>query len=264
MKMNRRFELVTFDLDGTLTQERSIWEYIHKKLGKWYGFAEKYQKKFLAKEISYERFCELDAEVWKGMRVKELLEIIQTVPFHPGVDDLISYLKQKGLKLTMVSSGLSLLSNWVHQKYGFDFSISNDLLHENGILTGKVKIQVHYDKKAEWVERILKKFDVRPEEVIAIGDSKGDIDMFQMVGFSIAINSSCRDLDQVASLCIQSKNLVDIIPKLPLTKVGTSTALNSALKGGRKCRSASTLSPRPELGRAEGKLRSSGRRGLKS
>ena len=116
----------------------------------------------------------------------------------------------------MVSSGLSLLTNWVHQRYGFDYSVSNDLLHENGILTGKVKIQVYYDKKAEWVKRILQQYDVRPEEAIAIGDSKGDIDMFQMVGFSIAFNSSCEELDSIATVCIQSQNLADIIPRLPL------------------------------------------------
>jgi phosphoserine phosphatase len=150
------------------------------------------------------------------MKVEELLEIIKTVPFHPGVDELINYLKQKGLKLSMVSSGLSLLTNWVHEKYGFDYSVSNDLLHENGILTGKVKIQVYYDKKAEWVEKILKQFGASPDEVIAIGDSKGDMDMFQMVGFSIAFNSSSYELDQIANLCISSRNLADMVTKLPL------------------------------------------------
>jgi phosphoserine phosphatase len=216
MKKNQQFKLVIFDLDGTLTQERSIWEYIHKQLGKWYGFAEEYQKQFLAGKISYEEFCERDAQVWKGMKVEKLLEIVKTVPFHPGVDELIHDLKQKGLKLSMVSSGLSLLTNWVHQKHGFDYSVSNDLLHENGILTGKVKIQVYYDKKAEWVEKILKQFGVRSEEVIAIGDSKGDIDMFQMVGYSISFNSSSHDLDQIANLCLTSKNLKGIISKLAL------------------------------------------------
>jgi phosphoserine phosphatase len=66
------------------------------------------------------------------------------------------------------------------------------------------------------VKRILEKFRVRPEEVIAIGDSKGDLDMFQMVGFSIAFNSSCKDLDRIASACIPSQNLADIIPRLPI------------------------------------------------
>jgi phosphoserine phosphatase len=216
MQGNRNFKLVIFDLDGTLTRERSIWEYIHVRLGKWYGFAQEYQKQFLAGKISYEEFCERDAQVWRGMKVEKLLEIVKAVPFHPGADELIAYLRQKGLKLSVVSSGLSILSNWVHQKYSFDYSVSNDLLQENGVLTGKVKIQVYYDKKAEWVKKILEKFKVRSEEVIAIGDSKGDLDMFQMVGFSIAFNSSCSDLDNIANVCIRSQDLADVIPKLPL------------------------------------------------
>ncbi|HVP78100.1 MAG TPA: HAD family phosphatase [Thermodesulfobacteriota bacterium] len=213
---HRTFKLAIFDLDGTLTQERSVWEYIHKQLGKWYGFAEEYQKKFLAGEISYSRFCELDAEVWKGMKVEALSKIVQGVSFHPGVDELVGHLKQKGLKLAMVSSGLSLLSNWVHQKYGFDYSVSNDLLHENGVLTGNVKIQVYYDQKAVWAGRILKQFGVKSEEMIALGDSRGDLELFRMAGFSVAFNSSCKDLDQMASVCVQSENLADVIPKLPI------------------------------------------------
>jgi phosphoserine phosphatase len=170
----------------------------------------------LAGKISYEEFCEQDAQVWKGMRAEKLREIVKTVPFYPGADELIHHFKNKGLKLAMVSSGLSVLSEWVHQRYGFDYSVSNDLLQEDGILTGKVKIQVYYDKKAEWVRRIQKKFGEKSEEVIAIGDSVGDIDMFQMVGFSIAFNSSCSDLDRIANVCVQSQNLADIIPRLPV------------------------------------------------
>ena len=213
---NQRFKAVVFDLDGTLTREKSIWEYIHIRLGKWYGFAEEYQRQFLAGKISYKEFCERDAEVWKGIKVEEMMKIIRTVPFHPGVDELISHLRQRRLKLSMVSSGLSLLTDWVHQRYGFDHSVSNDLLCEDGVLTGKVRIQVHYDKKAEWVRRVLQQYDIKPDETIAIGDSKGDIDMFQMVGFSIAFNSSCAELDQIASICIRNENLSDIIPRLPL------------------------------------------------
>jgi len=64
----------------------------------------------------------------------------------------------------------------------------------------------------------LKQFGVKQEEAIAIGDSKGDIDMFQMVGFSIAFNSSCQDLDEIANVCIPGQNLADIIPTLPFSE----------------------------------------------
>jgi len=133
-KSCQHFKLAIFDLDGRSRKSDRSGVY-SSAIRKWYGFAEEYQKKFLAGEISYDRFCELDAEVWKGMKVKELEEIVKTVPFHSGLEELIGHLKRKGLKLAMVSSGLSLLSNWVHQKYGFDYSVSNDLLYEDGIFT---------------------------------------------------------------------------------------------------------------------------------
>lgn len=216
MERNSHYKLAIFDLDGTLTRERSIWEYIHKRLEKWYGFAERYQERFLAGEISYDQFCELDAQVWKGMSLESVTDIAKTVPFYPGVDELIAHLRAKGLKLALVSSGLSVLSDWVHQRYGFDYSVSNDLLHDYGVLTGKVRIQVYYNQKAIWVKQILERFGVRPEEVIAIGDSLGDIDMLQMSGFSVAFNSSCIDLEQIADICITHQNLAEIIPRLPI------------------------------------------------
>jgi hydroxymethylpyrimidine pyrophosphatase-like HAD family hydrolase len=52
--------------------------------------------------------------------------------------------------------------------------------------------------------------------MIAIGDSRGDLDLFRMAGLSVAFNSSCEDLDKIASVCVQSENLADVIPQLPI------------------------------------------------
>ncbi len=214
------YKLVVFDLDGTLTAERSIWEHIHKKLDKWYGYAEKYQSQFLLGKISYKQFCELDAQVWRGMRVDRLRDIVRAVPFNPGVDELISLLKELGLRLTLVSSGLSLLSEWVEERYGFDYAVSNRLLHEGDVLTGEVEIKVHYDRKAEWIQSITDIFRVRSDEIIAIGDSVGDVEMFEMAGYSISFNSSSRKLDQIADVVIKGNNLSHIIPRLPIVRRG--------------------------------------------
>ena len=212
------YKLVVFDMDGTLTVERSIWEHIHKKLDKWYGYAEKYQNQFLKGKISYKQFCELDAQVWRGMRVDRLRDIVRAVPFNPGVDELISLLKELGLRLAVVSSGLSLLSEWVEEKYGFDYAVSNRLLHEDDVLTGEVEIKVHYDRKAEWVQSIRDIFRVRSHEIIAIGDSIGDLEMFEMAGYSISFNSSSNKLDQIADVVIKGNDLSHIIPRLPMVR----------------------------------------------
>jgi phosphoserine phosphatase len=209
------FKLAIFDLDGTLTKERSLWEFIHKSLGKWYGFAEEYQTQFFNNEISYEEFCRLDAQIWKGMSLEELKTIVESVPLYKGITPLTAHLKNQGIKLSLISSGLSVLSDMVKERYAFDYAIANDLLYNNGTLTGEVCINVNFDKKALWAERIMGKYKIRREEVIAIGDSPGDKELFEIAGFSVAFNPSSEELNSIADVVIRSDNISDIIPKLP-------------------------------------------------
>jgi len=62
-----KYKIVVFDIDGTVTTHISSWRYIHEKLGLWDVLAKKYQEQFLSGQISYEKFCRLDAKHWKGM-----------------------------------------------------------------------------------------------------------------------------------------------------------------------------------------------------
>jgi phosphoserine phosphatase len=214
MNRVRPFKLALFDLDGTLTQEKSAWEYIHRRLGVWEGYAEKFQEAFLRGEISYDRFCQLDAEIWKGMRAAEVKRILREIPLYEGIEELLNYLRSKEMKLGIISSGLSFLGDWIMEKYAFDYAVANELGVEDGILNGKIKIRVRYDQKGEWVREAQHRFHARKEEILAVGDSTGDIDMFQMAGLSIAFNSLSPQLESLATLSIRSTNLGDLIANL--------------------------------------------------
>ena len=202
-------------MDGTLTKERSLWEFIHKSIGRWYGDAEKYQVQFHNNEISYDEFCRLDAQIWKGMNLSKLNAIVNSVPFYEGIESLTSHLKDHGMKLALISSGLSVLSDMVKERYSFDFAIANDLICDNGTLTGEVRTNVHFDKKAFWVERIMDNYSIKGEEIIAIGDSIGDKEMFEIAGFSVAFNPSTEKLKSMTDAVVHSENMADIICKLP-------------------------------------------------
>ena len=209
-----KFKLALFDLDGTLTTERSAWEYIHRRLGVWEGQAEKFQQAYLRCEISYDDFCLLDAAVWKGMKVSTVKAILREIPLQPGFRELISYLRGKGVGLGIISSGLSFLSERFREEFGFDYVVANDLEADDGLLTGGIRIKVHYDQKAEWVEDARRKFGLEKEEVFAVGDSSGDILLFQACGFSIAFNCHSPQLESMASICSPSKDLRHLIPIL--------------------------------------------------
>lgn len=212
----RKLKLALFDLDGTLTREKSSWEYVHRKLGVWDGHAVRFQEAFLRGEISYDRFCQLDASIWKGRKVQDLQKILGEIPLYEGIEDFIRYLRSKGMKLGIISSGLSLLANWITEKYDFDYAIANELGAAEGILNGEIKINVHYDQKGEWVLDAQRRFNVHREEILASGDSTGDMIMLQMAGLSIAFNSLSRKLDAIAHLSVRSPDLRDLIP--PLTQ----------------------------------------------
>lgn len=209
-----KFKLALFDLDGTLTTERSAWEYIHRRLGVWDGRAEKFQQAYLRGEISYDEFCLLDAAVWKGMKVSEVKRILGEIPLQPGTGELFAYLKEKGVALGIVSSGLSFLSERFQEEFGFAYAVANDLKTEDGILTGGIRIRVHYDQKAEWVEDARRRFGLQREEVFAVGDSSGDIPLFRACGFSIAFNCHSPQLESVATVCAPEKDLRRLIPIL--------------------------------------------------
>jgi phosphoserine phosphatase len=214
MKSERSIKLALFDLDGTLTRERSAWEYIHRRLGVWDGYAEQFQEAFLRQEISYERFCQLDATIWKGMRVSAVRQILMDIPVYRGIEEFLGYLRSKGIRLGIISSGLSLLADWVAERYFFDFAVANELGMENDVLNGEIKINVHHDRKGEWVTKARRHFHASQEGVLAVGDSVGDRGMFQMAEISIAFNSLSQQLESMATFSIRSEDLRDLIPPL--------------------------------------------------
>ena len=252
-----KFKLALFDLDGTLTTERSAWEYIHRRLGVWDRQAEKFQQAYLRREISYDEFCRLDAAIWKGMKVSEVKGILRQIPLQPGAGELIAYLREKGVRLGIISSGLSFLSERIKEEFGFDYAVANDLQTEDGILTGGIRINVHYDQKAEWVEDARRIFHLDKEEIFAVGDSSGDIPMFRGCDFSIAFNCFSPGLEAVATVCIRSCDLRDLIPVLvPYLGPGEGTGRKPLVTEGPeitepKIGSSFLPLPRPR-GRGEG------------
>ena len=212
----KEFRAVVFDIDGTLTKEKSIWEHIHRVLGTWEGHADEFQRLFLEGRISYEEFCERDAAVWTGMNVRDLKRITDSVPYQEGAFELRAFLEAKGLSLAGISSGLWILAARVQKDFGMDFVVANDLLTEREVLTGGVRINVAHDGKGHWVKEVMKTLKVRGQEIIAIGDSRGDLEMFAFSGFSVAFNSSSPELDETADLVVKTGNLADIIPGLPI------------------------------------------------
>jgi phosphoserine phosphatase len=210
----KRYRLIVFDVDGTITRHISSWRYIHEKLGLWDVLARKYQEDFLAGRINYRKFCELDAEHWKGMKEKKLESVFKKVLYSKNAKKAIGLLKKEGYKLAAVSTGIQFMTDRVKKELGFDHVAGNRLDVRKGVLTGGVTINIGHGAKGTVVRKILKKFGYTPKEMIAIGDSAGDIPMLAMAGYSIAFNSTSDELNEISDWKCPTMDFMDVYRKI--------------------------------------------------
>ena len=212
----RTFRAVLFDLDGTLTPVASVWQHIHESLGLWQSEARRHQAAFERGEIGYEEFCVRDAAHWKGMREAELREITDRIPYRPGARECVAAIKGAGLLVGVISTGLTLLLERVHRDLDLAFAIANRLVARHGLLTGEVKVNVEHDRKGEAVDLFCGQFGVDHREVIAVGDSDGDLSMFEHAGFAVAVDPKSERVARAARVVHREASLAGLPGILPL------------------------------------------------
>jgi len=206
-------KIVFFDCDGTLTKVKSSWEYIHRKLNIWESNADEYQRLFKKGVINYSEFCRRDALLWKGLTLPEVLDIVGQIPYQEGAKETVTTLKEMGIFTVIISTGLSFVVDKVRDELGIHMSLSNELLTENGVLTGETMINVEYDSKGCWVNKILKDTGIESSSACAIGDGEGDRGMFEAVCLSIGFHP-CSNIKPFLTHSIKNGSLtgmVDII-----------------------------------------------------
>jgi phosphoserine phosphatase len=209
-----KYKLIVFDIDGTITRHISSWRYIHEELGLWDDIACRYQNKFLSGKISYRKFCELDAAHWKGIHEIKIKKIFKSALYAQNAVKCIKKLKKMGFKLAAVSTGLQYIADRIKKELGFDYVLSNRLVSKNGRLTGEVKINISHGGKGRIFKKIIKKFAVKPGEVICVGDSAGDIPMARLSGYSIAFNSSSDELSGLSDHSCGRKDFKEVFDRI--------------------------------------------------
>jgi phosphoserine phosphatase len=111
--------------------------------------------------------------------------VIDEIPYHDGAREFTDWLRSEGIVPVILSTGLSFLVERVQKELGITRALSNELLVQEGILTGEIRIHMEYDNKGYWVQEILSSMGTTRDEAAAVGDGEGDKGMFESVGLSI-------------------------------------------------------------------------------
>lgn len=179
--------LAVLDVDGTLKQAESPYQYLHERLGVAH-LAAGHRELALAGKISYGEWLARDVALWTGQPVEKVRRLLAANPYLPGAPELLRALKAAGVVVALVSAGFTLNTSPVAAEFGIDYVLANELGSARGILDGTAINHVPEGGKAAFACSLMAALDIPPERTLAAGDTHGDLELFDCAGVRMAVN----------------------------------------------------------------------------
>jgi phosphoserine phosphatase len=205
--------IAVFDVDGTLRTVADPWLHLHNHLGT-IEHGRQFYRRWSSGEISYARMAELDASVWKGVDRGRMLECLKSNPLRQGARRLVRWFKDRAVPCVGISTGLSLFNEITARESGLDDVVSNDLLFSGRTCTGKIVVNVEEDRKGDALRRVLERYRVDGASMIAFGDGRADLAMFEMASLAVAVFPRSEEVSRKADLVIESEPIDAICERL--------------------------------------------------
>lgn len=142
-------------------------------------------------EIGFEASLTQRVALLKGLPVADLQRVYdERLQLNPGAEKLISFLKERDIKIALVSGGFTFFTDKLAKRLGLDHTLANTLGAEAGFLTGKVVGDIiGAQSKATLLLAKVKEMGIQPEQVIAMGDGANDLVMMEHAGLSVAYHA---------------------------------------------------------------------------
>lgn len=209
----RKYDLVCFDMDGTLTKLRSSWCWVHSCFE---VDNEPAYQAFCNGEIDEPEFMRRDIALWTtknpDVTLRDIAVLFRDVPLIEGIQETIACLRANGIRSVIISGGINLAAKMIVDEFGFDGYIADEILaYDDGKLTGEGKMNVDLRDKGINVRQFIEKYGTTPERTVSVGNSFTDIPMFKNSGMSIAFNPTDEYTQDAATHTVFSENIADIL-----------------------------------------------------
>lgn len=136
----------------------------------------------------------------------------------PGAKQLICALKRLGVKTAVLSGGFLPLTSWLAKELGLDYAHANEVVVEDGRLTGEVKgLIVGKERKRDLLLEIAAKEGISLDQVVAVGDGANDLLMMDKAGLGVAWNAKPR-VQMEADARLNGESLLDLLYLFGLTR----------------------------------------------
>lgn len=214
MGASPKWAVVAVDLDGTLIHGTTA--SLH--LGEWIGHRaviEELERRFAEGEIDSADVADGDARYYKGRSVAEVADAMAGAPCIDDIHEGVEQLASRGVDALLCTVTWSFAAQCVADRFGFS-AVSGTVMHvdRNGILAGRVAQYFEPEDKVAFLRDYCESRDLSMNQVVAIGDGRSDLPMFDAAGFSVGLNASPA-ARVAASASVESHSFLDALRVVP-------------------------------------------------
>ena len=206
----RRKRLLLSDMDSTVIDQECIDE-----LGELAGIGARISvitAQVVRGDISFADALNRRVALLRGHKSDLLEQAYQTrITLKPGARTLVQTMRANGAHCVLVSGGFTFFTARIAARLGFHEHMGNELLVENGLISGKVREPVlGRDAKRVALDRLCRDRGLEPGDVLAVGDGANDIEMLLAAGLGVALHAAPAVRD-AATACIDRADLTALL-----------------------------------------------------
>jgi phosphoserine phosphatase len=142
-------------------------------------------------EIEFEPALIERVALLRGLPVEAVDRVLkERITLTPGGRELVATMRAHGAWTCLISGGFTLFTSAIASMIGFQENRANELIIEDGKLTGKVVEPVlGRARKLSTLVDLLESFDLDDIDTLAVGDGANDLDMLQHAGLGVAYHA---------------------------------------------------------------------------
>ena len=212
-----KYKLVCFDVDGTLIDNvKFSWQIFHDYFQTDKHKREDARNAFFSGKISYLQWAEHDINLWKekNARKDDFFKAIDGLKLMEGAIETLTELKNRGLKLAIISGSFNIHLEKLIPNYNElfdDVFLSKLYFDENGLISRVEATEFDMDAKALALKKIAKRENLSLKECVFVGDYLNDLKIIQEAGLGIAFNCANDELKKAADVVIDKKDLREVL-----------------------------------------------------
>ncbi|MES2955833.1 MAG: phosphoserine phosphatase SerB [Pseudomonadota bacterium] len=188
------FKLIAFDMDSTLINIECVDE-IADAAGRKAEVSAITEAAMRGEITDYKDSLRRRVALLKGVSVESMDGVYhERLKLNPGAAELVHACKEAGMKVLLVSGGFTFFTDRVQRELGIDYTRSNVLEVEDGLLTGRLVDQPWGDicdgeEKKKMLLETCAMLGITSAQAIAMGDGANDLPMMGVAGLSVAYHA---------------------------------------------------------------------------